>query len=242
MADGVIFGGGSIPLTGNADVSDVIKGKTFYTTNQLEKKVGTLELTGNAVAKDVLNSKTFYSINPKQKQAGAMTNNGAVSVTIEPGESYTVPWGYHNGGGKVIASNPFPGYRVRTGQLCMLQGITTTDPAARSMSIPNGCIPICIRLAPTFFALSSKGETAELILSIYDNNSKYYYYAKRNKAGRIEAGSNDLFLCPIGAYGGNVEQAKSIKTVYIRAWNAQTNLISDYGYGPMSVTMWLEPL
>lgn len=140
------------------------------------------------------------------------------------------------------SSSPFPGYEIKTGQLCALSGTTTTDPAARSMNIPNGCIPLCVKLSPTFFASSSKGETTELVLAIYDNNNKYYYYAKRDKSGRIEAGAKDLFFCPLGAYGGDVEQAKGIKTIYIRAFNSQTNLASSYGYGPLYVTMWLEPI
>lgn len=35
---------------------------------------------------------------------GLMTNNGAVSETIDPGDTYTIPKGYHNGSGTVTAS------------------------------------------------------------------------------------------------------------------------------------------
>ncbi len=36
------------------------------------------------------------------KITGAMTNRGAVSKNLNPGETYTIPAGYHNGSGKVI--------------------------------------------------------------------------------------------------------------------------------------------
>ncbi len=34
-----------------------------------------------------------------------MANNGAISQTLNAGESYTVPAGYHNGSGRVTAAS-----------------------------------------------------------------------------------------------------------------------------------------
>lgn len=104
MVGKTLTNGSGAPLTGNATPGDVVAGATFYSDDPKEKQTGTLELTGTAVANDVVEGKTFYSINPKQKITGGMTANGAVNVTIDPGETYTIPWGYHNGGGKVTAS------------------------------------------------------------------------------------------------------------------------------------------
>ena len=60
-------------------------------------------LSGNAAAANVLSGKTFYS-NSYTKQNGSMTNHGAVAPTaLNPGGSYTIPAGYHNGSGKVTA-------------------------------------------------------------------------------------------------------------------------------------------
>ena len=61
--------------------------------------------TGDAVAADVLTGKTFSNANAVGI-AGTMTNNGAVSQTLLPGQSYTIPEGYHNGNGVVSASAP----------------------------------------------------------------------------------------------------------------------------------------
>lgn len=53
---------------------------------------------------DVLAGKRFYA-GDKAIKTGTMPNNGAVSATLAPGGSYTVPKGYHNGGGKVTAGS-----------------------------------------------------------------------------------------------------------------------------------------
>ena len=60
-------------------------------------------LSGNAAAADVLHGKTFYS-DSYTKHTGSMTNRGAVApAALNPGVSYTIPAGYHNGNGKVTA-------------------------------------------------------------------------------------------------------------------------------------------
>lgn len=59
-----------------------------------------------AAAGDVLATKTFVT-SAGAVTAGTMTNNGAVSATIDGlvTTSYTVPAGYHNGSGTVSLSN-----------------------------------------------------------------------------------------------------------------------------------------
>ena len=59
--------------------------------------------TGDAVEANVLSGKTFSNALGTGK-TGSMTNNGAVTQTIAPGGSYTIPEGYHNGSGVVTAS------------------------------------------------------------------------------------------------------------------------------------------
>lgn len=95
---------GTLELTGNAYADDVLMGRTFYNTDAKTKVTGTLALTGTAYASDVLYGETFYNTNAKTKVTGTMPNRGAVDTTINPGSSYTVPAGYHNGGGRVKAA------------------------------------------------------------------------------------------------------------------------------------------
>lgn len=95
--------GGTLILSGNADTSDVLSGKEFYTTDPKTKKRGTLALSGSATAADVLAGKTFYNTDAKSKQGGQMADNGDWSATLAPGGSITVPPGKHSGGGSVVA-------------------------------------------------------------------------------------------------------------------------------------------
>lgn len=53
---------------------------------------------------DVLSGKKFYA-GDKTLKTGSMPNRGAWSSTVDPGTSVTIPQGYHNGRGKVTASN-----------------------------------------------------------------------------------------------------------------------------------------
>ena len=52
---------------------------------------------------DVLTGKKYYA-GGKTIKEGKMPNRGAVNKTIDPGGSYTIPAGYHNGAGKVAAN------------------------------------------------------------------------------------------------------------------------------------------
>lgn len=56
-----------------------------------------------AAADNVLAGKSFYAVDKTLKE-GTMPNRGAVYTTINPGSSYAVPAGYHNGGGRVKAA------------------------------------------------------------------------------------------------------------------------------------------
>lgn len=66
---------------------------------------GGVQPTGNAQPADVLAGKTFSNADGINK-TGTMVNNGAVSETLDAGESYTIPAGYHNGSGVVTANDP----------------------------------------------------------------------------------------------------------------------------------------
>lgn len=57
----------------------------------------------NAAESDVLSGKRFYA-GSKIIKEGRMPNWGAVDTTINPGSSYAVPAGYHNGEGRVKAA------------------------------------------------------------------------------------------------------------------------------------------
>lgn len=97
-------GSGSDECT--ASKAEVLKGFSAITSDSDDEAVqGTLELTADAADGQVLSGKTYYNTNPKSKRTGSMTNQGAVSIKLNAGEGYTVPSGFHNGGGKVEANS-----------------------------------------------------------------------------------------------------------------------------------------
>ena len=74
---------------------------------ELNRQIETLktkQATGNAAVSEVLAGKTFSNSNGVGL-VGTMANNGAISQTLNAGESYTVPAGYHNGSGRVTAAS-----------------------------------------------------------------------------------------------------------------------------------------
>lgn len=60
--------------------------------------------TGDAEASDVLSGKIFSNAD-EEDVTGTMTNRGNVTATLNCGSSYTIPNGYHAGGGKVTANS-----------------------------------------------------------------------------------------------------------------------------------------
>lgn len=87
--------------------------------------------SGDASPSDVLSGKTFT--NNDGEQTGTMPNNGAVSKTLNGGESYTIPKGYHNGSGKVSASSISPTSGVEQ----IVKGSSTT------LSVNSKILCIC---------------------------------------------------------------------------------------------------
>ena len=99
-------GGGASSDELTAARGDVLKGRTAVTSDSNDEPIeGTLELTGDAADSHVLSGKTYYNKDPKTRRAGTMPNRGAVAQELAAGGSYTVPEGYHNGGGKVTAKS-----------------------------------------------------------------------------------------------------------------------------------------
>lgn len=99
-------GGGAASDELTAARGDVLKGKTAVTSDSNDEPVeGTLELIGDAADSHVLTGKTYYNKDPKTRRTGTMPNRGAVAQELAAGGSYTVPEGYHNGGGKVTAKS-----------------------------------------------------------------------------------------------------------------------------------------
>ena len=96
---------GTLLLTGNAQPDDVLEGMRYYKDDPKDLKTGTLALKGNARSGHVLSGETYYTVNPKAIQTGTMQNIGAVIKTLDPGESISIPEGYHNGNGLIYSKS-----------------------------------------------------------------------------------------------------------------------------------------
>lgn len=139
--------------------------------------------------------------------------------------------------------NPFPGYKLKTGVLCSLPAISGTDNGgvSKRLDIPENCIPVCVKIEGKYEVSSGKGETPSYTLSVSDNNGKQYHSATRNGgSGHLGNGSKTIVLNPLGAYDGDLEGASTIVYIDIAAKNGQGNLITDYAFPKVAVTMWLE--
>nr|DAZ68894.1 MAG TPA: hypothetical protein [Caudoviricetes sp.] len=58
-----------------ATKSEVMKGYIFLGLGSDDEQTGTLELTGNANVNQVLSNETFYTTNPQTQQTGTLTVN-----------------------------------------------------------------------------------------------------------------------------------------------------------------------
>lgn len=96
---GYPMGGDVVP--GTSDALMIPAGSRIYTSSDYIVK----SLGGNADAGHVLDGKTFSSNSAGREKAGTMPNQGAKTATLTCGGSYTIPAGYHNGSGKVIANS-----------------------------------------------------------------------------------------------------------------------------------------
>ncbi|MSA70955.1 hypothetical protein [Holdemania massiliensis] len=148
--------------------------------------------------------------------------------------------------GKIAGIGDFPGYQVKTGELCSLpaKSGTANGGLTQTLDIPAGCIPLCVKIEPEMKINSGKGESPSYVFEVWDNNNKMMYRVVRNGgSGWMSAGTDSTqYINPLGAYDGDVAQASTITAIKIKASNGSGSLISDYRFGKISVTMWLEPL
>jgi hypothetical protein len=147
---------------------------------------------------------------------------------------------------KIAGIGDFPGYQVKIGELCSLpaKSGTANGGLTQTLDIPAGCIPLCVKVEPEMKINSGKGESPSYVFEVWDNNNKMMYRVVRSGgSGWMSAGTDSTqYINPLGAYDGDVAQASTITAIKIKASNGSGSLISDYRFGKISVTMWLEPL
>lgn len=93
---------------------------------------------GTATAEEVLSGETFTN-STQVGASGSMVNRGSLIETINPGQSYTIPKGYHSGGGSVTANpNQNSGtYKPTTRGASIDMGVNNTYRYVNTTSVPN---------------------------------------------------------------------------------------------------------
>lgn len=109
---------------------------------EMAQKIKAISTDATAVEGNVLNGQTFYS--GGSKKTGNMPNNGAVSSSLNAGASYTIPAGYHNGSGKVVANSlasqtsaTATAPQILTGQTAWVNGSKLTGSMPNMTGIRN---------------------------------------------------------------------------------------------------------
>lgn len=142
------------------------------------------------------------------------------------------------GGNKSGGKSSYPGYELKTGVLCSLPQVNQSNTARRSLAIPAGCIPICIKCSGTWNCYSGKGETSNLGISISDNNGKSFLNVNKNSGPQWMNISNGFYLYPLGAYDNDVEAAATINRIDVNTWG--NGGMYDATTGKLEITAWLE--
>lgn len=106
MAIDFMSAGGAVLDTTTAGAGDIKSGKTAYNGDG-ELVTGTYALPSTtAGAGDILKDKTAVD-SSGTLLTGTMVNRGAVYASVDPGSTYTIPAGYHNGNGQVSGSREY---------------------------------------------------------------------------------------------------------------------------------------
>lgn len=99
-------GGGGLSASklalATATEGNVLAGNKFYAGSKTIKE-GTLTLTGNVTADKMLEGSSGYANDAHSIVNGNMPNRGSWGATLSPGGVATIPSGYHNGSGRVVA-------------------------------------------------------------------------------------------------------------------------------------------
>jgi len=116
----------------------------------LNGSLGTDTSDATAKAEYILTGYTGY-VND-QLITGTMKNHGAVKITLNCGGSYTIPAGYHNGGGTVTVNSlasqtdgTATEWQVLSGKTCWVKGVKITGKMAN-----NGAISASLGLNGTY--------------------------------------------------------------------------------------------
>lgn len=176
--------------------------------------------TGNAVVGDVLYGKTFSNADGTDK-VGTMPNNGKVTPSaLNPGGSYTIPAGYHNGQGVVSANSNTGTYTANTRGAALDMGAANLNRYVNTNGVPNS------NTGTYTFPANDTGGTKDL-----GEANNYRYVNAQNVYNKGKADGASASFLGIGQYmtvhyGGTTSVASYSKT---------TTLAGYTGYGDFAM-------
>lgn len=162
--------------------------------------------TGNAVVGDVLYGKTFSNADGTDK-VGTMPNNGAVAPTaLDPGGSYTIPAGYHNGQGAVSAKSNTATYTANTRGAALDMGAANLNRYVNTNGVPNS------NSGTYTFPANDTGGTKDLGEANnyrYVNAQNVYNKGKADGSGNITSATKTFDISQQGAVPMDVIAGKA---------------------------------
>ena len=137
-------------------------------------QLDTSDATANAA--QLLSGYTAYARG--SKISGSMANRGAVTSTLNCGNSYTIPAGYHNGSGKVTANSlasqtpaTATAAQILSGYTAWVNGSKLTGTAANyAYAVKTFSLGTREQLAITTKTIFGSSKTLELLVGLYTTN------------------------------------------------------------------------
>lgn len=136
---------------------------------------------GNANTSNILSGKTAWV--GGKKLTGSMSNNGAQTKSLNCGEAYTIPTGYHSGSGKVTANSlasqtegTATASEIITGKTAWINGSKVTGTMNRLADyryIPNQTLQIRNRTSYTDGTGATQNCSSTKFLSVYEGCTGY---------------------------------------------------------------------
>lgn len=115
--------------------TEINEQNTFINGLKADFSQALTDLKATAVAQAVgATGSTFASVIAKLAE---IVDRGAVSQSLNPGGSYTVPKGYHNGSGKVTAKSNTTTYTATTRGASLDMGATNLNRYVNTNGVPN---------------------------------------------------------------------------------------------------------
>lgn len=174
--------------------------------------------TGNAVVGDVLYGKTFSNADGTDK-VGTMPNNGAVAPTaLDPGGSYTIPAGYHNGQGAVSAKSNTGTYTASSRGAALDMGAANLNRYVNTNGVPNS------NTGTYTFPANDTGGTKDLGEA---NNYRYVNAQNVYNKGKADASGAKQVLAVAMGNGYNFSQYYNNGTVTGTSHFNTANIITN---------------